>query len=106
MKEMLKEAFARYGTSVEVRRGEDAVRTKAFVQPIRKESGEEPFAVTALGAVDEMCWRYLGPADVEVAMGGRVICGEKQYVVRRAAPLRAGEEILYYWAVLREETTA
>ena len=41
-----------------------------------------------------------------VAMGGRVICGEKQYVVRRAAPLRAGEEILYYWAVLREETTA
>lgn len=106
MKEMLKEAFARYGTSVEVRRGEDAVRTKAFIQPIRTESGGEPFTVTALGAVDERCWRYLGPADVEVAMGGRVICGEKQYIVRRAAPFRAGEEILYYWAVLREETTA
>lgn len=105
MKRMLSEAFARCGTEAEVRCGESAVRTKAFIQPLRRESGEEPFSVTELGAVDEMCWRYLGPADAEIAMGDRVVCGEKQYVVRRAAPFRAGEEILYYWAILREETT-
>ena len=42
MKKMLSEAFERYGMSAEVRRGENAVQTKAFVQPLRRESGEEP----------------------------------------------------------------
>ena len=48
----------------------------------------------------------LGPAEVGIEMGNRVVCGEKQYIVRRAAPFYAGEEIVYYWAILhREETT-
>ena len=55
MKKMLSEAFERYGMSAEVRRGENAVQTKAFVQPLRRESGEEPFSVTVLGAVSEQC---------------------------------------------------
>ena len=100
MKKMLREAFERYGMSTEVHRGENAVQTKAFVQPLRRESGEEPFSVTALGAVSEQCWRYLGPAEVRIEMGDRVVCGEKQYIVRRAAPFYAGEEIVYYWAML------
>ena len=100
---MLREAFERYGMSTEVRRGENAVQTKAFVQPLRRESGEEPFFVTALGAVSEQCWRYLGPAEVRIEMGDRVVCGEKQYIVRRAAPFYAGEEIVYYWAILHPE---
>ena len=45
MKKMLREAFERYGMSTEVHRGENAVQTKAFVQPLRRESGEEPFYV-------------------------------------------------------------
>ena len=57
MKEMLNEAFERYGLSTEVRRGGRTVRTKAFIQPLRRESGEEPFSMTVLGAVDEQCWR-------------------------------------------------
>ena len=86
---MLSEAFERYGMSAEVRRGENAVQTKAFVQP--------------LGGVSEQCWRYLGPAEVEIEMGDRVVCGGTQYVVRRAAPFYAGEEIVYYWAILHPE---
>lgn len=103
MKELLSEAFVHCGMSVEVRRGENAVQTKAFVQPLRRESGEEPFSVTALGAVSEQCWRYLGPAEVRIEMGDRVVCGEKQYIVRRAVPFYAGEEIVYYWAILHPE---
>ena len=103
MKEMLNEAFERYGLSTEVRHGGRTVRTKAFIQPLRRESGEEPFSVTALGAVSEQCWRYLGPAEVRIEMGDRVVCGEKQYIVRRAAPFYAGEEIVYYWAILHPE---
>ena len=93
MKRALSEAFARYGMSVSVLHGGETAETKAFLQL-------EPFSVTALGAVDEQCWRYLGPADVAVAMGDFVQCGERRYVVRAAGPFYVGEEIACYWAML------
>ena len=100
MKRALSEAFARYGMSVSVLRGGEMAETKAFLQLVKKENGEEPFSVTALGAVDEQCWRYLGPEDVKIAMGDFVQCGERRYVVRAAGPFYVGEEIAYYWAML------
>ena len=103
MNRALSEAFARYGMSVSVLRGGEMAETKAFLQLVKRESGEEPFSVTVLGAVSEQCWRYLGPAEVRIEMGDRVVCGEKQYIVRRAAPFYAGEEIVYYWAILHPE---
>ena len=96
MKRALSEAFARYGMSVSVLHGGETAETKAFLQLVKRENGEEPFSVTALGAVDEQCWRYLGPADVAVAMGDFVQCGEKRYVVRAAGPFYVGEEIACY----------
>ena len=105
MKRMLGEAFARYGMSVSVLHGGETTETKAFIQPLRRESGEEPFSVTVLGAVSGQCWRYLGPAETAVTMGDRIVCGEKQYVVRRAEAFYAGEEIVYYWAILHPEET-
>ena len=103
MNRALSEAFARYGMSVSVLHGGETAETKAFLQLVKRENGEEPFSVTALGAVSEQCWRYLGPAEVRIEMGDRVVCGEKQYIVRRAAPFYAGEEIVYYWAILHPE---
>lgn len=79
MKRALSEAFARHGMSVSVLHGGETAETKAFLQLVKRENGEEPFAVTALGAVDEQCWRY---------------------VVRAAGPFYVGEEIAYYWAML------
>ena len=92
MNRALSEAFARYGMSVLVLHGGETAETKAFLKLVKKENGEEP--------VDEQCWRYLGPADVAVAMGDFVQCGEKRYVVRAAGPFYVGEEIAYYWAML------
>ena len=86
--------------SVSVLHGGETAETKAFLQLVKRENGEEPFSVTALGAVDEQCWRYLGAADVAVAMGDFVQCGERRYVVRAARPFYVGEEIAYYWAML------
>ena len=100
MKQALSEAFVRYGMSVAVTHGEKKTQTKAFLQPVKRENGEEPFSVTALGAVDEQYWRYLGPEDVKIAMGDFVQSGAREYVVRAAAPFYAGEEIVYYWAML------
>ena len=95
MKRALSEAFARYGMSVSVLHGGETAETKAFLQLVKRENGKEPFSVTALGAVDEQCWRYLA-----VAMGDFVQCGERRYVVRAAGPFYVGEEIAYYWAML------
>ena len=100
VKRALSEAFARYGMSVSVLHGGETAETKAFLQLVKRENGEEPFSVTALGAVDEQCWRYLGPEDVKIAMGDFVQCGERRYVVRAAGPFYVGEEIAYYWAML------
>ena len=103
MKRLLSEAFERYGMTAVVTHGEETAETKAFVQPIKRESGGEPFSVAPLGAVSEQCWRYLGPAGTAVAMGDRVCCGGKNYVVRAAAPFCVGGETVYYHAVLHEE---
>ena len=100
MNRALSEAFARYGMSVLVLHGGETAETMACLQRGMMVIGEEPCAVTALGAGDEQCWRYLGPADVAGAMGDFVQCGEKRYVVRAAGPFYVGEEIAYYWAML------
>ena len=103
MRKALDEAFERYGLLAEVLHGGEAQETKAFLQPVTRETGEEPFSVTPLGAADEHCWRYLGPAAVEIAMGDRVRCRGKSYIVRDAAEVYAGEEIAYRWAALGAE---
>ena len=100
MKQALSEAFVRYGMSVAVTHGEKKTQAQAFLQPVKRENGEEPFSVTPLGAVSDECWRYLGPAEVEIAMGDLVQSGAREYVVRAAAPFYASEEIVYYWAML------
>ena len=52
MKRALSGAFARYGMSVSVLHGGETAETKAFLQLVKRENGEEPFSVTALGAVE------------------------------------------------------
>lgn len=107
MRNRMQTAFERYGLSVSVIHTGQTVQTKAFIQPLTKESKEEPFSVAPLGAVEERCWRYLGPASVRVEMGDRVRCGSECYVARSAAAVYFGEETAYYWAVLhREEAPA
>ena len=96
MTETFARILRRYGQSVTVNGGQ----TRAFVQPGRERAKAAPFAVTPLGAVSDECWRYLGPAEVEIAMGDLVQSGSREYVVRAAAPFYASEEIVYYWAML------
>lgn len=103
MRDRIQTTFERYGLSVSVTHAGQTVQTKAFIQPLTKESKEEPFSVAPLGAVDERCWRYLGPASVRVEMGDRVRCGSECYVARNAAAVYFGDEVAYYRAVLRRE---
>ena len=45
MNRALSEAFARYGMSVLVLHGGETAETKAFLQLVKKENGEEPFSL-------------------------------------------------------------
>ena len=103
MTEMLDAAFERYGSAVTVHHAGTDTQTRAFIQPLRKESKGEPFSVAPLGAVEERCWRYLGPRDVCVEMGDHVSFGAQEYVVRSAAAVYVGDEVAYYWATLHGE---
>ena len=103
MTEMLSAVFERYGSTVSVHHAGTDTQTRAIVQPLRKESKDEPFSVAPLGAVEERVWRYLGPRDVCVEMGDHVSFGAEDYVVRNAAAVYVGGEVAYYWAILHPE---
>lgn len=106
MKEKLETVFERFGLAVRVTQGETVRETHAFVQPMTRESGEEPFTATPVGAADGHVWRYLGPAEVELRMGDRLTCRSGSYVVRDTAAMYLGEEALYRWAMLAPEEKA
>ncbi|MDO4813235.1 MAG: hypothetical protein Q3995_06955 [Eubacteriales bacterium] len=105
MTRLICEAFDRYGANISVEHAGETVQTKGFVQPLMKETKNEPFSMEVLGAVDERCWRYLGRACV--AEGDTVTFLGVRYIVRRASAVPVGDEVAYYQAVLHiEEETA
>ena len=100
---MLDAVFERYGSAVSVHHAGTDTQTRAIIQPLRKESKDEPFSVAPLGAVEERVWRYLGPREVCVEMGDHVSFHAEEYVVRNAAAVYVGDEVAYYWATLHGE---
>lgn len=88
MRKEVEQVFARYAMKVTVEHRETVQRTRAFVQSVRPERGDEPFEVIPPGAVEERFWRYLGSAETPLEMGDRVICGgEKLYRAERGTDL-------------------
>lgn len=93
------------GQSVTLTRLEtgDTVPLRAFLQPILKRREALPAAPTPLGAVSSQRWLYIGSGRQEISPGDRAACGAERLVVQEARPIRWGDEVLYYWAVLRQE---
>lgn len=94
----------RYGQDVTLtgRKGGEAVRVRAFLQPIlhRRETGGA--AVTPLGGVSAERWLYLGPGGTEISLGDWVDCGELALAVQQAQAVLLGDTPVYWWATLRE----
>ena len=97
-----------YGQSVALtRRGAEApVQVRAFLQPVLKRRENLPVTATPLGAVSCQRWLYIGSGRQEISPGDLAACGESRLVVQEARPVRWGDEILYYWALLRREKEA
>lgn len=102
---MLEREFARilnrYGQIVRVYNKKEAksVTLRAFVQPMR-ERGTEQTVPSPLGQVKQDRFVYLGPAETALDENCRVELGSEQFRVHAAHPIRVGDRVSHWWAVL------
>jgi hypothetical protein len=103
MRRTIEDLLSRYGQSVTVehRREGESAPVRAVVQPVLRKSQESPVTPGELGAVSRQQWMYIGEASVALRPGDRVVWDERRFVVMDARGLRWGDELLYYWALLR-----
>ena len=104
MRRQVQEILRRFGQSVVLRPDRDAAESRAFLQPAARESERMPGEMTVLGAVDRRLWLYLGSE--EAADGDSVLWNGRTFRVCSSRPWYAGEELVYWWAVLELEKEA
>ena len=80
--------LARPGQSVALHRGEETVRTQAFLQPVTGLRREDRFL-------------YLGKPEEPLSPGCWVEWNGTGYEVQTAHPIQAGGRTSHVWAVLR-----
>lgn len=94
----------RYGQPVTVQRGgtQETDAGRAFLQPIldRREDWKQR-RPSPLGLARKDRFLYLGEPDLPLSMGDRVNCLGVDYEVQAAQPIRVGEVLSHWWAVLR-----
>ena len=100
---LLDTLLRRYGQSVTVTDRDGAqTDTRAFVQPIL-ERGETDLQVhpTPLGTRRGDRYLYLGAVEVPLRAGDQVEGLGLTFRVQTAQPIRVGDEISHWWAILR-----
>lgn len=103
VRSMVEKAFRGFGAeAVVVHRGVEKA-SRGFLQPITKETLEEPFHVGVLGAAEERCWRWLGAADCAIEQGDGLVFNGERFCAVRAEAVYIGGEVSHYEAVLRRE---
>lgn len=105
MSTLFERILAAYGQTVTVfHEQEDARTVRAFLQGSRDAGKAEPFAVTALGTVDDRTWIYLGTARVDP--GDTVAFEGESFTVHNAQAVWVGDEISHWWAALTPQKEA
>lgn len=98
MEQTWKGILGRYGQAVTLRRGEDAVSLRAFVQPAL-DRGVEQEVPGPLGLGRKDRFLYLGPGDHPLDTDTLVEWGGQEFRVRSAHLV--GENVCpHWWAVL------
>ena len=103
MTETVKGAFERYGARCEIERKGERIAVRAFLQPVTRETWDEPMGMGPLGAVDERIWRYIGEGSVALFEGDTLIFEGERYRVRRTEAVYAGQKLIYRWAAVSKE---
>lgn len=110
MKREIAQMLEKFGNSVQVvmtsKGGEKVTYSiKAFIQPLRyKNKLYLESTVGELGIEDEGAYLYIGPPEPSPDKFGencKVICDGENYYVTRAEQIKARDEKLYTWAILK-----
>lgn len=101
MRETFARILQRWGQTVAVAGPGGSRSVRAFLQPVREREKADPYTMTSLGSVDDRLWTCL--AGETLAAGETVERGSERFFVRTAAPVCAGEETIYCWAVLERK---
>lgn len=97
--------LARYGQEVVLHRGDSAVDTRAFLQPIR-EKGQAQRLPSPLGWQREDRFLYLGDPSLPLSVHGDWVEFQGAgYAVVSAHPVYVGTGVSHIWAVLRPRDT-
>ena len=99
----VKQMIECYGSPVTIQRGDEIVKTKAFIQPLRYKTGfYNDKAVSLGGFSDGRYYLYIGQADNVFCRTDNAIisCNGKKYVVHTSATFDYLDKVLYVWAVL------
>lgn len=91
--------LARYGQSVALHRGEETVRTQAFLQAVTERDRAQE-APSPLGLRREDRFLYLGKPEEPLTPGCWVEWNGTGYEVQTAHPIQAGGRTSHVWAVL------
>ena len=104
MTTLLEKALARYGQTVTVTHDGVESTTKAFLEPETKSDWTAPYAVTALGMLDDRRWICLTGTAL---WDGDTVAGEQGvWTVQSCAPYYLGEAPSHWWAVLAAKKEA
>ena len=105
MRAELERIFAGYGSEIRLERGDmPAYMVPAFLQPMENSDKEFPFAVTALGSVDNRLWLCL--TREELWEGDRVWFRGTCYEAVNCAEIAVAGETVYWRSLLRMEQEA
>lgn len=100
----LDRALNKFGNTVRISRGGRTEVTKAFVQPLRRRHRlyiNDRYIPA--GYFDNRYLLYIGPGDLPLKDGTRILCKGTWYTVVTEEIFAAHDENIYVWAILMPE---
>ena len=106
MERYIKEILAQYGAILTVCHGETQTACRGFLRPVTGKYWQNMEHVFSdIGQVPRGQYVYLGPPEVPLVQGDRVILEGTAYLVRRGECILLGDRCLYYWGLCIQEGT-
>ena len=101
---MIARILEKYGTPVELHRGEISWTVRAFFQPVRSKSWDDSDSdYSPLGEIPRGRYIYMGPLEPEAAAGDTIWVDGKAYLVRRSEIVRDHRGPAYCWGLCLEK---
>lgn len=106
MLKMVEKIFRRYGSTMTLHTADGEEEFRGFLQRVNSQSRQQVRTDrTVLGEVTDGVWVYVLtlPAELQIAVGDRVVLAQEMYTVYRLENAVCGEQVLYQWGLCVKE---